>query len=378
MNQFPLLTVTFSLVSLIASAPAMALSFSKAYVFGDSLSDPGNIFNVTEAVQPFTSLLGQDIPITPPTPPYDTSGRFADGEIWVDFIAEELELDIIPSTELTTLPITLIPEPGINFDFDGTTAFNSVNFAYGGAQTGRFGAGEVGSFIPGLLTQVNSLVADLARVNQSADSDALYIIWGGANDYQIVPDADPVQSVNNLTEAVETLYNIGARQFLIPNLPDLGNTPRALLPNPPIPGELLTQKTNQHNQLLDNSLEDLSLLTDIEIVPVDANTLFDSVLANPGDFGFTSVPPASCLQGEPLTIGVDSSNVCANPEEQIFWDFIHPTTAAHKVFADFALETLNSQFEPTSVPEPNLPYLPLGLLGLGWCLIQKVREQLSI
>ena len=241
--------------------------------------------------------------------------------------------------------------------------------------TGRFGAGALGIFIPGLLTQVDSLVADLARVNQSADPDALYVIWGGGNDYQIVPNANPVESVDNITQAVETLYNIGARRFLIPNLPDLGNTPRALLPNPPIPGELLSQKTNQHNQLLNDSLEDLSLLTDIEIVSVDANSLFASALANPGDFGFTSVPPASCLRGEPFTLGVDIGNICTNREEQIFWDFIHPTTAAHKVFADLALETLNSQFKPTSVPEPNLPYLPLGLLGLGWCLMRCLRYQ---
>ncbi len=59
-----------SLVPFAVATQAQALSFSKAYVFGDSLSDPGNIFNVTQAVQPFTSLLGQDIPIVPPVPPY--------------------------------------------------------------------------------------------------------------------------------------------------------------------------------------------------------------------------------------------------------------------------------------------------------------------
>ena len=180
MNHKLLSTLGFSLISLVIAAPAQAQSFSKAYVFGDSLSDPGNIFNVTQAVQPFTQLLGIDIPIVPPVPPYDPNGRFANGLVWVDFLAQELELDLIPSTELTPSPITLTPVPGINFDFNGTTLLNSVNFAYGGAQTGLSGAGSAGTLIPGILTQVNTFTADVIQASQSADGDALYIIWGGA------------------------------------------------------------------------------------------------------------------------------------------------------------------------------------------------------
>ncbi|MGK7951609.1 MAG: SGNH/GDSL hydrolase family protein [Xenococcaceae cyanobacterium] len=372
MNYKLLSTLGFSLISLLVSIPVQALSFSKAYVFGDSLSDPGNIFNVTQAVQPFTEVLGIDIPVTPPVPPYDPEGRFADGLVWVDFLARELELDLIPSTELTPNPINLTPVPGINFDFDGATAFNSVNFAYGGAQTGLFGAGDLGTLIPGILTQINSFTTDITQANRSADEDALYIIWGGANDYQIVPDANPEQTVDNLTQAVETLYSIGARNFLVPNLPDLGGTPRALLPNPPIAADILTQRTNQHNQLLEAAFVDLSFLTDINLVSLDTNTLFESILASPEDFGFTSLPPNSCLQGDPLTVGIADLTPCNNPEEQIFWDLIHPTTASHEILADFAIETLQSELEPIqSTPEPT-PYLPLGLLALGWYL-KKIR-----
>ncbi|MDJ0647257.1 MAG: SGNH/GDSL hydrolase family protein [Xenococcaceae cyanobacterium MO_188.B19] len=203
----------FSLVPFVVCTEAEALGFSQAYVFGDSLSDPGNIFNVTQAVQPFTEVLGIDVPVIPPVPPYDKDGRFADGLVWVDFLAAKLELNLIPSTELTSSPITLFPEPGINFNFNGSTADNSVNFAFGGAQTGFSGAGEAGTLIPGILTQVNVFAADLFQANQPANQDALYIIWGGANDYQIVSDANPEESVKNLTQTVEILYSIGARNF---------------------------------------------------------------------------------------------------------------------------------------------------------------------
>lgn len=368
------LTLIFSLASVIVSTQAQALSFNKAYVFGDSLSDPGNVFNVTEAVQPFRELLGLDIPIIPPVPLYN-SRRFADGLVWVDFLAQELELNLIPSTELPPSPITLTP-PGINFDFGGATAFNSVNFAYGGAQTGAFGAGGVGTLIPGVLTQVNTFIADLAQASQPADQDALYIVWAGANDYQIVPDANPEQSVQNITQAVETLYNVGARNFLVPNLPDLGGTPRALLTNPPIAADVLTQRTNQHNDFLENAFVDLSSLGDIELVSLDTNALFKSILANPGDFGFTSLPPDSCLQGDPLTLGIADLTPCDNPSEYISWDFIHPTTATHKILADFALDTLNSELETNSVPEPTA-YLPLSLIGIGLCLSSRAKLKLK-
>ncbi len=375
MNHKLLLTAVFSLVPLAIPTQVQALSFSQAYVFGDSLSDPGNIFNVTQALQPFTIPLGLDIPVIPPVPPYDTDGRFADGLVWTDFLAQELELDLIPSTELASSPITLLPEPGINFNFAGATAVNSVNFAFGGAQTGFFGAGELGSGIPGILTQTNVFVADLIQAGLPADEDGLYIIWGGANDYQIVADANPEESVNNITQAVESLYSAGARNFLVPNLPDIGKTPRALSPNPPIAADILTARTQQHNQLLDAAFTQLNLLPDIELVSLDTNALFESILTSPDDFGFTDVPPESCLQGDPFTVGVVDLSPCNNPDETIFWDFIHPTTATHEILAEFALETLESRFEPaSSVPEPT-PYLPLGLMAMawGWSLTNKIK-----
>ena len=371
------LTLALSLASVIVSTQAQALSFSQAYVFGDSLSDPGNVYNVTKAVQPFNELLGLDIPVIPPVPPYN-SRRFADGLVWVDFVAQDLKLNLIPSTDLPVSPIAITPEPGINFDFQGETAFNSVNFAYGGAQTGLFGAGGVGELVPGILTQVNTFITDLAQASQPADKDALYIIWGGANDYQIVPDANPEQSVENISQAVKTLHKAGARNFLVPNLPDLGKTARALLPNPPIAADVLTQRTNQHNEFLENAFVDLGFLADIELISLDTNELFQSVLTNPENFGFTSfsLPPNSCLQGDPLTVIIADLTACDNPNDLIFWDFIHPTTKTHKILADFALDKLESEFASTSVPE-STPYFPLGLMGIGLCLSSKGKLNLK-
>ncbi|OKH27055.1 SGNH/GDSL hydrolase family protein [Chroogloeocystis siderophila] len=61
-------------------------------------------------------------------------------------------------------------------------------------------------------------------------TDALCVLWAGANDYIILPPelrtTDTQAVVNNLSNALTTLIGAGARNLIVPNLPDLGNTPQ--------------------------------------------------------------------------------------------------------------------------------------------------------
>lgn len=67
-----LTTAGFVLFSFMLPCKAMASNFSQFYVFGDSLSDTGNVFNASGG-------------LIPPDPPY-SQGRFSNGDIWVDFV----------------------------------------------------------------------------------------------------------------------------------------------------------------------------------------------------------------------------------------------------------------------------------------------------
>lgn len=382
----PIVALGFTVFSFMLPTEALAATFSKMYVFGDSLSDPGNIFNATTAANnlpPEQIPPGTEIPpVEPPVPPYDEDGRFSNGRVWSDYLAEELEINLIPSTELSVLfrgsnipsPIAF-PEDGqpqVSPFFNGATATNSVNFAFGAAQTGTQGFGELGELIPGILTQVDWFEDDLAVADQQADEDALYVIWGGPNDYQLVPDPDPMETVGNLTEAVQTLYDLGGRNFLVPNLPDLGKTPRALSMGDQISMNL-TSLSQTHNTLLDASLEDLNQLDDINIIPLDVYSILNKTIANPEEFGFTNVTN-SCihpLKNDGKLDGTGGFEICDNPNEFLFWDGIHPTTVAHAQLADDALEALES--EPQSVPEPGSS-AALGLLGLGWFVHKKFQR----
>jgi phospholipase/lecithinase/hemolysin len=296
-------------------------------------------------------------------------------------LAQDLEIDLIPSTELSVFPPGSDNRSPLAFIdgqlqvspfFNGATATNSVNFAFGGAQTGTQGVGELGELIPGMLTQVDWFEDDLAVAGQQADEDALYIVWGGPNDYQLVSDPDPMETVGNLAEAVQTLYDLGGRNFLVPNLPDLGKTPRALSMGDDI-SMSLTTLSQTHNTLLDSSLSNLSQLDNINIAQLDTFSILNKTIANPEAKGFSNVTD-SCihpLKDDGKLDGTQEFEVCDNPDEFLFWDGIHPTTVAHAQLADDALEVLDS--EPQSVPEPGSS-AAFGLLGLGWFVHKKFKK----
>lgn len=350
---------TVGLGSLAALIPlevsAAVLSPSKLYVFGDSLSDTGNVFNATVAANGIPALLGFDAPPVSPPPPY-FEGRNSNGPVWVDQLADSFDLSLTNSTELSILfpgieidsPLTLTFDgPAVSPYFDGSLADNSVNFSFGGAQTGLRGSTEFGELIPGLLTQVGWFETDLGRADAVADSDALYIVWGGANDYWGAdPNADPSSlatgAVGNLQTAVERLYATGARRFLLPNLPDLGQTPRGLISMSE--SQRLSGLTLSHNSLLETAVDSLSLLPGSQVLDLDVFSLFEQAIDQPQSFGLTNVTD-SCL----------ATPTCLNSslvqETFLFWDDRHPTTAAHRELATAAL-ALGDMTTPLVPPTP--------------------------
>lgn len=322
--------------------------FDRLYVFGDSLSDPGNIFNATSAarlIDDFLNLDDVDVSITPLNPPY-FEGRFSNDLVWVDRLAAELDIDLTPSTELSIIapgieidfPLTLDFDDGFDLEvspyFDGKTTEQSINFAFGGAQTGVGEAGEFGDIIPGIQQQVEWFVEDHQLFDQTADPDALYIISGGRNDY-IDPSINPEDVVNNLESEIQSLYDIGARDFLVSNLSDLGQIPAT----PSEFADSFTDLTEIHNDLLEQTVDELNdSLTGADIAILDLNFLFDDVLENPSDYDLTNVSDPYL---DPLTL---TPSTDANVDEYLFYDTIHPTAAGHDILTDFTLTTLAAEF----------------------------------
>ena len=314
--------------------------YDKLYVFSDSLADPGNAFQATKSAQIFDRFLGLDIPVTPPSPLY-FEGRFSNGLVWVEELANDLDIDLTPSTDLSVFspkfpissPLTFNFSNGINVEvspyFNGKTTEQSVNFAFGGAKTGATGLEEFGDLIPGIQKQVEWFIEDHQLVNQQADSDALYILSGGSNDYadEIIPNPEDV--VNNIGQEIQSLYDIGARDFLVSNLVDLNPFPETNS----VPNLIQT-----HNAILEQTLDQLEgSLTGINIATLDFNFLFNDIVAKPDDYGLANVTDPYL---DPITL---TPTVGADPDEYLLFDTIHPTAAVHDIINDFALTTIAAE-----------------------------------
>ena len=325
-----LVATGFAVFCLTLPQKAIAANFNALYVFGDSLSDTGNTFTATQGQIPVPTVNNSNRPAY-------FSGRFSNGPIWVDYFGSQKGLTPTPFVTLLANP-NIVPTDG-------------VNFALGGAQTGI-----VSSFpgfqdnIPGVLGQVG-----LLRQNLPVDPNALYSVFGGANDY-FDGNTNVNQVVQNLTNSIGSLAEGGAKNFIVFNLPDLGESPFGKSLGFPAQ---LNQLTQEHNRQLASAISGLrTSKPDLNIYSVDINTLFNTVRATPAKFGFKDVTTA-CVTGNFLQV----ASICDNPDDFLFFDDVHPSSRAHNLIAQAALTAVRGK----TIPEPSavLGMLALGALGVA-------------
>ncbi|MBD0303481.1 MAG: SGNH/GDSL hydrolase family protein [Tolypothrix sp. T3-bin4] len=308
---------------------AIAAKFDALYVFGDSLSDTGNTFAATRGTIPVLTVNNSKRPAY-------FQGRFSNGRNWVDYFGSQIN-----QPGLTPTPfLTLLANPN-------TIPTDGVNFALGGAQTGIASTfpGVVEGTIPGVLGQVG-----LLRQNLPVDPNALYSVFGGANDY-FNGNTKVDEVIQNLTTSIGSLAQGGAKNFLVFNLPNLGDSPFAKILGFP---DQLNQLTQAHNEQLASAISSLRTSNpNLNIYSVDVNSLFNTVRATPAKFGFKDVTNP-CVTGNFQQV----ANICDNPDDFLFFDNVHPSSRAHNLIAQAALTAVRGK----TIPEPSAV---LGMLALG-------------
>ncbi len=296
-------------VVLIGSGSASVLAMdprqpevNNLWAFGDSLTDSGNLFYLSGGT-------------VPPSPPY-FNGRFSDGPVWLEGLADRL---------------------GLTIDFDTPVFINPLanNRAIAGAFTGLDGESAPGL---GVLSQVDLFLNTVGSV----EPDDLVVVWAGANDY-FFTDALPPEAVGNLAQAVTDLAMQGnARRFLVPNLPDLGETPLGQLVLTPEQAAGLNALTAFHNAALAETMTDLAEVLGLEIVLVNVNAAFAELLERQKLFGYDNVT-MPCLIQQPDGTRPPTGACGFGPIDStgtLFWDLIHPTGSTHELLAAFAHATL--------------------------------------
>jgi phospholipase/lecithinase/hemolysin len=305
---------------LLGLSPVAAHAYSELYVFGDSLSDAGNVFLATTAP-------GSPFPPQPVTP--YVNGQYSNGPIWVEDLSARLGLGpVLPSLA------------------------GGTDFAFGGATTGFPATLSPGVPVPTVTQQVGLF---LSAVSGVAPPSALYAVWIGSNDvFSIIGSG--VTGSTALSEAqgaaqteaasIAALAGAGAKNFLVPLVSDLGTTPTltSLGPAAAAAGTVLAEA---YDASLEADLAGLASTPGIDLAFLDTFSLLDGVIADPAAFGLTDVTDP-CYVG-PYTGG---GTACADPGQHLFWDALHPTAAGHAIIGEAAFDT---------VPEPGT----LILLGTG-------------
>jgi outer membrane lipase/esterase len=291
------------------ASPAPAHEKQRVVFFGDSLTDPGNHFIAFHEVsmRPFEPV---------PSAPYAIGGlHFSNGPTWAEQLAWRLK------SPASGLPALLIPRV-------------FTNYAVGRARA-RAGAAEFPHF--DLSTQVGRFLVDFGG---GAPPDAIYSVWIGANDVNdalnaLAVDPSGATSVGILTAAVRSvagniqgLWLAGAREFLVPSVPNLAVTP-ALRELGPQAQAAATFLTMTYNGALAQALGGLAALPGIQIISVDVNALLAAVIADPAAVGLVNVADAC------LAFGVIQNAICRTPNRYLFWDGIHPTRAGHGILARY-------------------------------------------
>jgi len=318
--------ICLAAASAVLPVAAQAGPFSDMYVFGDSLSDTGNLQAMTTHLFAL-QLFPFPYPTNPETPYYQ--GRFSDGPLWVEDLAGQMGL---PSSSVAPSGFSL----GAAFGGFFVTAAGGNNFAVAGARTATLGFFEpLGLPIPaGVQTQVEVFLG--LNGGNAPDGGTLYVVLAGGNNIRdaayLLPnkflrDAAVANAAASYAQAIGRLADARARTILVGNVLDMGKTPEAIQIGKS--GEA-TAASRVFNATLTPLLTRLEAEKDIRVIRLDVYNLFqavynDATLHDGRDFGLTNAT-VPCFAGFSGSPGADCS-------VSIFADDIHPTAAAHRILA---------------------------------------------
>ena len=322
---------------LVAALSVNAQNYSNIYVFGDSLSDNGNLRAVA---------------------PDQTYGdRFTNGPVAVEVLAAGLGLSLSPSLHLLQTPPF-----GNNYAVAGAKAIDED----GNEQTPDIN----------LPTQVNAFL----QINGGhAPSDALYIVLIGGNDIREAREIQAgvvfasnfwerlmihIEATVSVTKAVQSqvaqinkLIAAGAQNILVANAPDIGAIPETslisagLLANSQsnqqkyqakLLPEMVTGLSATYNFVLRNSLRKVEWQSGLDILEYNLFDYLTDQINNASELGYANTTEACIWM---FSQGGTVNPACDFPAANtfLFWDEIHPTAKAHQGAGLELLDIISAQ-----------------------------------
>ncbi len=264
---------------------------NKMVVFGDSLSDTGNMFNGSQWLFPNRDSW--------------FLGRFSNGLVWTEYVARSKNIPL-------------------------------YNWAVGGAAgTNQYVA------LTGIYDQVTSYLTYMKMAKNYQPKNTLFTLEFGLNDFMNYNrEVSDVKA--DFSSAMIRLTDSGATNILLLTLPDATRAPQFKYSTEQ-EIDKVRAKINKFNLFIHEQAEYYQN-KGINVVLVDANKMFAQITNSPNEFGFENSSDA-CMNinrsnAMDYLYSHSLTNDCAyhGSDKYVFWGVTHPTTAMHKYIADEILK----------------------------------------
>ncbi|KAK9055009.1 hypothetical protein SSX86_026088 [Deinandra increscens subsp. villosa] len=312
-------------------------------IFGDSVTDAGNNNHVDTLFRANFLPYGRDFKNHKPT------GRFCNGKLATDYIAEFLGFESYPPPYLGTTNKTVLLA-GANFASAGSGYADETARLYKAISLRR----QV-KYYQDWQNGVINMVGD-ERAN-AIFSGGIHILSTGSSDflqnYYISPVLKKLYTPSKIADIlmtsyhtfIENLYGLGVRKIGVTTLPPAGCLPGAITLFGSQNNECvhrINRDAMMFNDRLNATSQDLvALYPDLKLVVFDIYHPLLALITKPADNGFFESRRGCCGTGiveTSLFCNKRSIGTCANASGYVFWDGFHPSEAANQILAQNLLE----------------------------------------
>eukprot|EP00127_Corallochytrium_limacisporum_P001845 Clim_evm11s87 gene=Clim_evmTU11s87 len=262
-------------------------------VFGDSLSDTGNVYNLTNHEWPYV-------------PPY-WEGRFSNGPTWPEYVADDLSI-----------------EADVRAYGSATTDDNLVQgYTYNGTVA-----------VPGAKQQVEDYLAGLSPEEKNAMKDRIVTLYVGENNFFFDPTTTPHQVAHSAIEVAKYACKVLAPRMVILVSQNVLQTD---------PTDEWTTLFRRYNffaqQAIDKAMNECMAEDGITrpFLFMDLTGISKKMVNHPKRYGFLNV-------SDPC-VSPDGTTACAVPRIHLRWDAYHPTTKGHEVLGRVFVRNLGKDLE---------------------------------
>ncbi|KAG0302358.1 hypothetical protein BGZ98_007585 [Dissophora globulifera] len=281
-------------------------SFKNLVVFGDSFSDTGNVYKLSNKAWPLSF--------------YD-HGRFSNGPIWTEHVARVKKYRLI------------------NYAYAAATSDSTLVQGYSGADSTLA--------VPGFTQQIDSYAV---KSNLKDAANSLFLVNFQGNDFFFNAALDPATVLGKLHEGIDRLVTLGAKNILLVENIDYGAIPY-FNTNATLAGLFGSIASTQQKDYI--TLE--SALATKYGAPATKSHPFSQCHSSAAKVNigylhlgevFQHLQEPSQLKRLGITdvihgcVSNDYKQVCKDASKYFYWDAFHPTTRIHKEIADVVLHIL--------------------------------------